>query len=117
MIGRSVFVGGGWVQSRVCRVHVRSTLQTGVPPSAVPTLCTDFPRADKVALVAHQDDRCVGLGLPEEEAELRSTVETPPVRHREDQDAHITLQSGQVLGMQTYTHTCINKTHSIVFHI
>lgn len=52
------------------------------------------------------------LRLPEEEAELGGAVETSPVSHREDEDAHVALQSGQVLGIQTHTHTHIhmNKT-------
>lgn len=59
-----------------------------LPP---PTLGADLPGADQVALVAHQDDRCLWLGLPEEEAELGGAVEASPVRHGEDQDAHVAL--------------------------
>lgn len=79
----------------------------------LPTLWADFTGADKVALVAHQDDWRVWLGLPEEEAELGGAVETSPVSHREHQDTHVTLQSGQVLGMQAhkYTHT---HTHELI---
>lgn len=66
-------------------------------PSAVPTFSADFTRANKVALVAHEDDWRVRLGLPEEKAELRGAMETSPVSHGEDQDAHIAAQSAQVL--------------------
>lgn len=74
----------------------------------LPTLWADFTGADKVALVAHQDDWQVWLGLPEEEAELGGAVETSPVSHWEDQDTHIALQSGQVLGMQAHTYAHMN---------
>lgn len=72
------------------------------PPRPGPTLAADFTGADQVALVPHQDDWRVRLGLPEEEAELGSPVEAPPVSHREDEDAHVTLQRGQVLEVQTH---------------
>lgn len=71
------------------------------------TLVADFTGTNKVALVSHQDDWCVWLGLPEEEAELGGAVEASPVSHREDEDAHVTLQSGQVLRRRSqteYTH-------------
>ncbi|TNN74470.1 hypothetical protein EYF80_015250 [Liparis tanakae] len=71
------------------------------------TFCADFTGAHKVALVAHQDDGRVRLGLPEEEAELGDAVETPPVSHREHQDTHVTVESGEVL-VDTKGH--INKT-------
>lgn len=45
------------------------------------------------------------LGLPEEEAELGGPMEASPVGHREDEDAHVALQRGQVL---RYKH--MNKT-------
>lgn len=62
-----------------------------------PTLVADFTGADKVALVPHQDDWRVWLGLPEEEAELGGPMEASSVSHREDEDAHVTVQRGQVL--------------------
>lgn len=64
------------------------------------TFAADFTGTDEVALVPRQDDGRLWLGLPEEEAELRSAVETSPVGHREDQDAHVALQCGQVLDVQ-----------------
>lgn len=72
------------------------------PPNPGPTLAADLTGADQVALVPHQDDWRVRLGLPEEEAELGGPVEAPPVSHREDEDAHVTLQRGQVLEVQTH---------------
>lgn len=45
------------------------------------------------------------LGLPEEEAELGGPMEASSVGHREDEDAHVALQRGQVL---RYKH--VNKT-------
>lgn len=45
------------------------------------TLAADFPGPDEVALVPHQDDRRVWLGLPEEEAELGGAMEAPSVGH------------------------------------
>lgn len=45
------------------------------------TLAADFTGTNKVALVSHQDDWCVWLGLPEEEAELGGAVEASPVSH------------------------------------
>lgn len=68
------------------------------------TLVADFTGPDKVALVPHQDDWCLRLGLPEEEAELGSAMEASPVSHREDEDAHVALQRGEVL---TDTNTLI----------
>lgn len=61
------------------------------------TFAADFPGADEVAFVPRQDDGRLRLGLPEEEAELRGAVEAAAVGHGEDQDAHVALQSGQVL--------------------
>lgn len=61
------------------------------------TLVADFTRPDKVALVPHQDDWHVWLGLPEEEAELGGPMEASSVSHGEDENAHVTLQRGQVL--------------------
>lgn len=66
-------------------------------PSTARTFAADFAGTDKVALVPRQDDGRLRLGLPEEEAELRRAVEASPVGHGEDQDAHVALQSGQVL--------------------
>ena len=66
-------------------------------PFPLPTLSADFPGAHQVTLVAHQNDGCLWLGLPEEETELSSSVETPSVRDWKHQDANIALQSGQVL--------------------
>lgn len=73
------------------------------------TFAADFTGADKVALVPRQDDGRLWLGLSEEEAELRSAVETSPVGHREDQDAHVALQCGQVLDVQNTK----NHKHSV----
>lgn len=47
----------------------------------LPTLRADFTGPNKVALVAHQDDGCLWLGLPEKEAELGGAVETSSVSH------------------------------------
>lgn len=66
------------------------------------TLAADFPGPDEVALVPHQDDWRVWLGLPEEEAELGGAMEAPSVGHREDEDAHVALQRGQVLRCKTH---------------
>lgn len=53
-------------------------LKPSIPPH---TLIADFTGTDKVTLVSHQDDWCVWLGLPEEEAELGGAVEASPVSH------------------------------------
>lgn len=83
--------------------HAAASVLT--PSVRLHTFIADFTGTDKVALVPHQDDWCLRLGLPEEEAELGGAVETSPVSHREDKDAHIALQSGQVLRTNTHTHT------------
>lgn len=100
-------LGEGFGKQPVARMCDRFTSQTLSLP--LPTIWADFTGADKVALVAHQDDWCVWLGLPEEEAELGGAVETSPVSHWEDQDTHITLQSGQVLGIQKHTYILIKQ--------
>lgn len=52
-----------------------------LPLLGLHTLAADFTGTNKVALVSHQDDWCVWLGLPEEEAELGGAVEASPVSH------------------------------------
>lgn len=59
--------------------HAEKSVST--PSLPLHTLIADFTGTDKVALVSHQDDWCVWLGLPEEEAELGGAVETSPVGH------------------------------------
>lgn len=49
------------------------------------------------------------LGLPEEEAELGGAMEASPVGHREDEDAHVALQRGQIL---RYKHMNKPSAHS-----
>lgn len=65
--------------------------------SLLRTFAAYFTGTDEVTLVPRQDDGRLRLGLPEQEAELRGAVEASPVGHGEDQDAHVALQSGQVL--------------------
>lgn len=55
-------------------------MAAGQPPGLVITLCADLARAHQVTLVAHEDDGSVGLALPQQQAQLRCTVETASVR-------------------------------------
>lgn len=91
------------------RRHPRSQACVGTAARPRPrrTLVADFTGPDKVALVPHQDDWRVRLGLPEEEAELGGAVEAPSVSYREDEDAHVALQRRQVLRRKH-----MNKTSS-----
>lgn len=67
------------------------------------TLKGDLTRANEVALVADEDDGCLGLSLPQQKSELSGAVEATPVSHRKHQDAHLAQQGRQVLRGQTHT--------------
>lgn len=108
----------GLIRPRQCHDNNGDEKFLSQLPSAVPaahhlprTFAADFTGTDEVALVPRQDDGRLRLGLPEQEAELRSAVEASPVGHREDQDAHVALQCGQVLDVQN-TNTQVSAKHS-----
>lgn len=61
------------------------------------TLRGDLTRANEVTLITNEDYWSLGLSLSQEKPKLRGTVEATPVSHRKHQDAHLTLQSRQVL--------------------
>lgn len=104
--GRRGVGGGHWSRDSLIRPHHRhdsngERSRTSAAARHLPrTFAADFTGTDEVALVPRQDDGRLRLGLPEQEAELRSAVEASPVGHREDQDAHVALQCGQVLDVQ-----------------
>lgn len=55
------------------------------------TLCADLSGAHQVTFVAHKDNRCVGMALPQQQAQLSHTLETVAVGQWEYQYAHFTL--------------------------